>query len=121
MDRDARKARAAPGPFFLSSHRNANPCSRQKRKLVCRFASGRVLLQFGAMRLFCLLSILAGLASDAGAAQINFDFSKDTPGQMPPGFVSLVTGDGQPANWKVVEESVPPTLAPLTDKARYTV
>jgi len=73
------------------------------------------------MRLFCLLSILAGLATDAWAAQLNFDFSKDTPGKMPPGFVSLVTGEGKPADWKVVEEAVPPTLAPLTDKARYTV
>jgi hypothetical protein len=47
------------------------------------------------MRSFCLLSLLVGLASNAWAAQINFDFSKDTPGRMPPGFVSLVTGDGE--------------------------
>jgi hypothetical protein len=73
------------------------------------------------MRLFCLVSLLATLASDAWAAQINFDFSKDTPGRMPPGFASLVTGNGKPADWKVVEELVPPTLAPLSDKARATV
>jgi Domain of Unknown Function (DUF1080) len=73
------------------------------------------------MRLFCLLSIIASLASDAWAAQINFDFSKDTPGQRPPGFVSLVTGEGKPARWSVVEEAVPPTLAPLSDKARATL
>jgi len=73
------------------------------------------------MRLFCLLSLLASLASDAGAAQLNFDFSKDTPGRMPPGFVSLVTGEGKPADWSVVEELVPPTLAPLSDKARATL
>jgi hypothetical protein len=92
-----------------------------KAKPVCRFSIGRVLLPFGAMRLFCLLSMLAGLASDAGAAQINFDFSKDTPGRTPPGFVSLVTGKGRPAQWSVVEELVPPTLAPLSDKARATL
>jgi hypothetical protein len=73
------------------------------------------------MRLFCLLSILAGLVSDAGAALINFDFSKDTPGQTPPGFVSLVTGEGKPADWNVLEEMVPPTLAPVSDKARATI
>jgi hypothetical protein len=73
------------------------------------------------MRLFCLLSILASLASDAGAAQINFDFSKDTPGRMPPGFVSLVTGAGKPTDWSVVQELVPPTLAPVSDKARATL
>jgi len=73
------------------------------------------------MRLFCLLPIFAGLASSGWATQINFDFSKDTPGQMPPGFVSLVTGEGKPANWGVTEESVPPTLAPLSDKAPATM
>jgi hypothetical protein len=73
------------------------------------------------MRLFCLLFLLAGLATNDWAAQIFFDFGKDTPGQMPPGFVSLVTGEGKPADWRVVEESVPPTLAPLTDKAQATV
>jgi hypothetical protein len=73
------------------------------------------------MRLICLLSIFVGLVSSANAALINFDFSKNTPGQMPPGFASLVTGEGKPASWSVVEESVPPTLAPLVDKARATV
>jgi hypothetical protein len=73
------------------------------------------------MRFFCLAWFLAGLASEALAAQINFDFSKDAPGKMPPGFASLATGGGAPADWKVVEELVPPILAPLSDLARGTV
>jgi hypothetical protein len=73
------------------------------------------------MRLFCLCWIFTGLASTAWAAQINFDFSKDAPGQIPPGFASLVTGEGKPADWKVLEELVPPVLAPVSDKARATV
>ncbi len=73
------------------------------------------------MRIFCRWWIVAGLACNGWAAQINFDFSKDTPGQTPPGFVSLVTGAGTPADWKVLEELVPPTLAPVLDKARGLV
>jgi hypothetical protein len=73
------------------------------------------------MRTFCLCWIFAGLASGAWAVQLNFDFGKNTPGQIPPGFVSLVTGEGKPAPWMVVEELVPPTLAPLLDKARAIV
>jgi len=55
------------------------------------------------MRLFCLLPIFAGLASSGWATQINFDSARTRPAQMPPGFVSLVTGEGKPANWGVTE------------------
>jgi hypothetical protein len=76
------------------------------------------------MRTFCLWWIFAGLASGAWAVQLNFDFGKDKPGQIPPGFASLVTGEGKPAQWTVVEESVPsilpPLLGPLLDQARPT-
>ncbi len=70
------------------------------------------------MRTFCLWFIFAGLASGALAVPLNFDFGKDTQGQTPPGFVSLVTGEGASARWVVLEEPVPPTLAPLLDQAR---
>src|SRR5271154_5454212 len=73
------------------------------------------------MRTFCLWCIFAGLASGAWAVQLNFDFGKVTPGQMPPGFASLVTGEGQPAPWMVQEELVPPTLAPLLARAQDTM
>ena len=62
-------------------------------------------------RVFVLL--LAGIAVAVSAAQIEFDFSQDAMDETPPGFVSLVTGPGQPAHWKVTEEEVPPILAPL--------
>jgi hypothetical protein len=70
------------------------------------------------MRTFCLWFFFAALASDAWAVQLNFDFGKDTPGQTPPDFASLVTGEGTSAQWIVLEEAVPPTLAPLSDQAR---
>jgi len=64
-----------------------------------------------------LVLFIAGLAMGVSASQIEFDFSKDTLDQAPPGFASLVTGQGQPAQWKVVEEQVPPLLAPLEPNA----
>src|SRR5665213_3698030 len=91
------------------------------KRLLCPCSSIAFLLRLGAMRMFCLGWIFAGLASGAGAMQLNFDFGKDTPGKMPPGFVSLVTGGGNPAPWTVVVESVPPTLAPLLDSAPVTM
>ena len=103
----------------LSYNEPKRPC--QLRNSVCFFSIGRVLLRFAAMRLFCLLSLFASLATDAWAAQFYFEFSKDSPGQMPPGFVSLVTGQGKPADWRVEEEAVAPLLAPLSDKVHGPV
>ncbi|MGP8199712.1 MAG: hypothetical protein ACLQU4_09450 [Limisphaerales bacterium] len=60
---------------------------------------------------------ITGWAVGASAAQIQFDFSKDAVDQTPPGFLSLVTGRGEAAHWKVVEEQVPPILAPLEPNA----
>jgi len=65
----------------------------------------------------CFAMFVAGFAVKASAAQIEFDFSKDTVGEPPPGFASLVTGRGSPGPWKVVEEVVPPLLAPLERQA----
>jgi hypothetical protein len=70
---------------------------------------------------FCLLLALALAAVRVPAEEISFDFSKDTPGQSPPGFRSLVTGQGRPAEWTVVEELVPPILAPLSPNARDNI
>jgi hypothetical protein len=64
--------------------------------------------------------IIAGIAAwavGASAEQIQFDFSRTAVDQTPPGFQSLVTGRGEPAHWKVVEEQVPPILAPLEPNA----
>ncbi len=64
-----------------------------------------------------LVLFIAGCALGVSAAQIEFDFSKDTVDQSPPGFVSLVTGRGEPAPWKIAQEQVPPLLAPLESNA----
>jgi hypothetical protein len=68
-------------------------------------------------RICAIIAALAACALHAAAAQIQFDFSRDTVGQAPPGFISLVTGVGQPAPWKIMEEQVPPILAPLEPNA----
>ena len=73
------------------------------------------------MRTLCLWWIFASLAPGAWAVQLNFDFSKNTPGQIPPGFVSLVTGEGNPARWMVMDEEVPSTFTPLLDPAHPTM
>jgi hypothetical protein len=66
----------------------------------------------------CLWSFFTLLAVRASATVIDFDFTKVIPGERPPGFQTLVTGEGSPADWKVVDEQVPPILAPLSPNAR---
>ena len=52
------------------------------------------------------------------ASQIEFDFSQDTVGQPPPGFVSLVTGQRRsPGRGRSSDRQVPPLLAPLEPNA----
>jgi hypothetical protein len=58
------------------------------------------------------------MATRVWAVEINFDLTKEAVGQCPSGFRSLATGGGRPADWKVVEEKVPPILAPLSPNAR---
>jgi hypothetical protein len=68
-----------------------------------------------------LSSVLAFAAVSACAAELHFDLSQTTAGQCPAGFVSLVTGGGKRGEWKVIEEQVPPVIAPLTDNARSAI
>jgi hypothetical protein len=63
---------------------------------------------------FCLGLVLALTAS---GAEIKFDFSDYAASSTPPNFVSAVAGSGQPGDWKIVMDDVPPLLAPLTDQA----
>jgi len=53
----------------------------------------------------------------ARAAELKLEFGESAAGQCPPGFRSLVAGEGQPGDWRVVLDEVPPLLAPLSDKA----
>jgi len=61
--------------------------------------------------------VIAGFALGVSAAQIEFDFSQDAADKPPPGFLSVATDQGEPAQWKVVSEQVPPLLAPLEPNA----
>jgi hypothetical protein len=63
------------------------------------------------------LVVLAALALPAAAAELKFDFSRFPENQPPPGFRSLVAGEGRPGDWRMVLDEVPPLLAPLSDKA----
>ena len=60
---------------------------------------------------------LALLAWPAVAAEHKFDFAQAQENQPPPGFRSVVTGAGQPGDWRVIMDDVPPLLPPLSPKA----
>lgn len=57
------------------------------------------------------------LALPACGTEIKFDFSDLAAGSTPTNFASVLAGGGQPGEWKIVLDDVPPLLAPLTDKA----
>lgn len=52
-----------------------------------------------------------------GAAERRFDFGEAKEGQLPPGFKSVVSGQGKPGDWRVIMEEVPPTITPLTPQS----
>ena len=53
-------------------------------------------------------------AFSAVGAELRFDLSELKENQPPPGFLSAVTGQGKPGDWRVIMDDVPPMLAPLT-------
>jgi hypothetical protein len=63
--------------------------------------------------LFLLAAVLAGGARVASGAQIQFNLNQFSEGQLPPGLAGLVTGEGKPGDWKIIDEIVAPTLKPL--------
>jgi hypothetical protein len=64
--------------------------------------------------------LTALVAGSAHGAELTFDFRQGAVDQAPPGFASVVTGPGAPGEWKVIEESVPPILPPLSPNAPAT-
>ena len=62
---------------------------------------------------FILPSLLGGAALLASGAEMKFDFGQFQDGRIPPGFISLVSGPGQPGDWKVMDVTVPPVMTPL--------
>jgi hypothetical protein len=53
------------------------------------------------------------LAAAAAAAERKFDFSQTKENETPAGFRSLVSGEGQPGQWKVIRAEVPAALPAL--------
>src|SRR5206468_487805 len=51
---------------------------------------------------------------------LTFDFSQFPLGQCPTGFVSRVTAQGKPGEWKLVEDDVESLLPPLSPNAHKT-
>jgi hypothetical protein len=57
------------------------------------------------------------LGTPSFAADLFFDFNKENLHQTPAGFLSTVSGEGQPGRWQVVEDEVPSTFPSLTPSA----
>jgi Beta xylosidase C-terminal Concanavalin A-like domain len=68
------------------------------------------------MREIFLLFLLAFCLSARGA-EIKINFADFAAGQTPTNFTSTVAGAGQPGEWKIVMDTEPPLLAPLTPQA----
>jgi len=68
------------------------------------------------MRKFFLGLGFAVSLSASGAERV-FNFQEFPVDKTPPGFRSVVAGEGKLGDWKIVMDEVPPLLAPLTDKA----
>jgi hypothetical protein len=62
---------------------------------------------------FCLC---LALSLPAFGAEIKIDFGDLTAGSTPTNFYSVLAGGGQPGDWKIVMDDVPPMMSPLTDK-----
>lgn len=65
----------------------------------------------------CLFVLSVLLTIPAPAAELFLDFNKFALGPAPTGFVSTVTGQGRPGDWKIIEDQVPSAFAPLTANA----
>lgn len=66
---------------------------------------------------YLLLCLGLALAATVFSAEIKIDFSEFPEGSSPTNFHAAVAGSGQPGDWKILLDAVPPLLAPLTDKA----
>jgi hypothetical protein len=60
---------------------------------------------------------LPGFAFQAAAEEIFFDFSRDRQSEIPRGFLSTVSGEGEPGQWKIIDDEVISTIPALTPNA----
>ena len=56
------------------------------------------------------------LVCSGASAELAFDFSSAL-NSSPTGFVSAVSGTGQPGDWKIIEDEIPFALEPISTKA----
>jgi hypothetical protein len=68
-------------------------------------------------KIFLALGFWFTLAVSVFGAEIKIDFSDFSAGSAPTNFYRSLAGGGQPGDWKIVMDEVPPLLAPLSDKA----
>lgn len=61
-----------------------------------------------------MLMCVLGLAASLQAAERRFDFGAVPEGKLPPGFKSVLSGEGQRGDWKIVMDEVAPLLPPLS-------
>jgi hypothetical protein len=69
------------------------------------------------------MTILSGIllyAVISGAAEKVFDFGELKAGDIPPGFRSIVVGEGKPGDWKIVMDELPQAFPTVTAKAAGT-
>jgi hypothetical protein len=64
-----------------------------------------------------VIGLFLVLAASLRGAEIRFNFSGLPAGSAPTNFLAVLAGNGQPGDWKIVMDDVPPLLAPLTDQA----
>jgi hypothetical protein len=50
-------------------------------------------------------------------AELDLQFSRMKVDEPPPGFRSVLMGEGRPGTWKIIETEVPPILGTVTEKA----
>ncbi|MEO6034445.1 MAG: family 16 glycoside hydrolase [Verrucomicrobiota bacterium] len=82
--------------------------------------SGLHLLRFRAMVKYVCGILCAALTLSASAAELALDFSQYSVGSFPTGFVSKVSGAGNPGEWAIIEDEIPVALEPLSPNAPKT-
>jgi hypothetical protein len=69
-------------------------------------------------RVLLLLAFAATGALSVRANDLFFDFSKDRQNEMPAGFQSVVSGEGRPGIWKIIDDEVSSTIPSVTPNAQ---
>ncbi len=81
-------------------------------------SAGSGLLGCGIMlRIFIAV---AWLSLSAAAAERSFEFTAEKENETPRGFRSVVSGAGQPGDWRIVMDAVPSALPPVSPSAPVT-